>query len=251
MNKIKKVVFVGHDNKGSASILKQIIKKLPRRKYLLIDTKGIYYKKSIIYSVIKLLLEASWIFIFVRLIDLCKHKFSKNKLSNIAEENSIKRICTSDINSENIAKILKDFEPDLLVSLFTMQIYKNDVIKIPKFGAITSHPSILPNYRGLEVFFWVLANNENETGVSVFFLTEKIDDGKVIWQRKIPIKSETTMDGLYDEITNLCAEGLIESILSIEDENLKYIPHTGTGSYFKMPTGESVRRFIKNKRKFF
>lgn len=251
MKKIEKIVFVGHDNKGSASILKEIIKKLPERKYLLINTKGIYYKKSIIYSVVKLLLEASWIFIFVRLLDLCKHKFSKNKLSNIADENSIKRICTTDINGENIAKILKDFKPDLLVSLFTMQIYKKDIIKIPKFGAITSHPSILPNYRGLEVFFWVLANNEKETGVSVFFLTEKIDDGNVIWQKKIPIKSETTMDGLYDEITKLSAKGLIESILSIENKNLKYIPHTGTGSYFKMPTGESVRRFIKNKRKFF
>jgi methionyl-tRNA formyltransferase len=251
MTKIKKIVFVGHDNKGSAGILKQIINKLPRKEYLLIHAKGIYYKKTIIYSIIKLLLETSWIFIFVRLVDLCKHKLSKNKLSNIAKDNSIKRICTSDINEKNIAKIIKEFEPDLLVSLFTMQIYKNDVIKIPKFGAITSHPSILPNYRGLEVFFWVLANNEKETGVSVFFLTEKIDDGIVIWQRKIPIKSETTMDGLYDEITHLCAKGLIESILSIENENLKYIPQTGTGSYFKMPTRESVWRFIKNKRKFF
>lgn len=251
MQKIDKIVFVGHDNKGSASILKQIIKKLPRREYLLIETKGIYYKKSIIHSVLKLLKEASWIFIFVRLLDLCRHKFSQNKLTNIAKENSIKRICTSDINSKSIVKKLNDFKPDLLVSLFTMQIYKNNVIKIPKLGAITSHPSILPNYRGLEVFFWCLANNEKETGVSVFFLTEKIDDGKVIWQKKLPIKKETTMNGLYDKITNLCAKGLMESICSIENENLNYIPRTGTGSYFKMPTGQAVRRFIKNKRKFF
>ena len=54
-----------------------------------------------------------------------------------------------------------------------MHILKKNVIKLPKFYTIGCHPSILPNYRGLEVFFWALANGERESGVSVFYMEKK------------------------------------------------------------------------------
>ena len=57
-----------------------------------------------------------------------------------------------------------------------MHILNKNVIRLPKISTIGCHPSILPNYRGLEVFFWALVNGEKESGVSVFYMTEKINE---------------------------------------------------------------------------
>ena len=132
-----------------------------------------------------------------------------------------------------------------------MQIYKQDVLDIPKYGAITSHPSILPKYRGLEVFFWVLANDEKETGVSVFFMNERIDEGQVIKQEIIPITDNTTVASLYTTVTEIGGQLLIGAILDIDKDTVKLIPQFGEGSYYAMPDRDSVRRFLKLKKKFF
>jgi folate-dependent phosphoribosylglycinamide formyltransferase PurN len=251
LNRIQRIVLVGHDNEGSAKLFRTIVDAFPDCKFLVVESRGLYYKQSFIGSVFKLLKEASWVFVFVRFLELVKHKLFGMTLSELAKQRGINVIHTYDINSDSTIGCLEDFKPDLLVSLFTMQIYKRRVIELPKYGSITSHPSILPNYRGLEVFFWVLANDEKETGVSIFFLSERIDDGQVIWQRRINVDRLTTVASLYQLITKWGGVGLVESILDIDRGSLNIIPKYGVGSYFSMPDASAVRRFFKLGRKFF
>lgn len=251
LTRIRRIVLVGHDNEGSARLFEIITSAFPECEFLLIESRGLYYKKSFIASVIKLLKEASWLFIFVRVLELLRQKFFGNTLSRLAQERRVPLISTYDINSDKTLGQLEAFAPDLLVSLFTMQIYKSRVIHLPTYGAITSHPSILPNYRGLEVFFWVLANDEKETGVSVFFLSERIDDGRVIWQERVSINERTTVASLYKLITEIGGRGLVESIRAIDDGRTKTIPQVGVGSYFSMPDRAAVKRFLKLGGKFF
>lgn len=252
LNQIRRIVLVGHDNEGSARLFKIITNAFPECDFLLVESKGLYYKKSFATSVIKLLKEASWLFVFIRFFELLKHKLFGETLAQLAKRRGVRRIHTRDINSAITIGQLDAYAPDLLVSLFTMQIYRGQVINLSKFGAITSHPSILPSYRGLEVFFWVLANNEKETGVSVFFLSERIDEGRVIWQKRIAIGQETTVASLYKEITDIGGYGLVESILAIDKGSACIIPQqSGSGSYFSMPDRPAVKRFLNLGRKFF
>lgn len=251
LGNIRRIVLVGHDNEGSARLLRIITDAFPECRFLVIESRGLYYKKSFMASVAKLLREASWLFVFVRFLELLRHKLFGMTLTSITRNKSIPLIHTRDINSPHTINKIEAFEPDLLVSLFTMQIYKSKVIGLPRFGSITSHPSILPNYRGLEVFFWVLANNEKETGVSVFFLSERIDDGRVIWQKRVAIDECTTMGSLYKTITEVGANGIVESILAIDKGTTTTIAQEGIGSYFSMPDREAVRRFFKLGRNFF
>ena len=251
LKKIKKIVLVAHDNEGSAKLFEKIVGSFKDVEFLLVIGESLYYKKSFFYSVTKLLREASWIFVFFRFLDLVKFKILGETLKKKCEKRGIPCIYTKDINSPEMLDRIRAFSPDLLVSLFTMQIYKAPVIKIPRYGAITSHPSILPKYRGLEVFFWVLANNEKETGVSVFFLNEKIDAGKVFEQQSILITEEMTVASLYNTITDVGGELLVKGVKDIDSDNIVYISSEGEGSYYRMPDRSSVWRFFKLGRKFF
>ena len=72
------------------------------------------------------------------------------------------------INSASSLQVIKSFEPDLLVSIQGNQIFKAGLLAIPNLGTLNLHTALLPKYRGLMPTFWVLKNQENVTGVSVF-----------------------------------------------------------------------------------
>ena len=250
-DKIQKIVLVGHDNEGSSKLFEKITNSNPDVQFLLIIGRGLYYKKTMIASIIKLLREASLIFVLIRFFELIRYKLQNSTLKSNAKKKGIPIIYTFDINSEKTIDQINKFSPDLLVSLFTMQIYKAPVLQIPKYGSISSHPSILPKYRGLEVFFWVLANNEKETGVSVFFISENIDDGIVFEQQNIEISRYMSMTSLYQIITDIGGDLLVKAINDINKNTINPIINKEIGSYYPMPTRKSMIQFLKLKKKFF
>ena len=251
LKKVRKIVLVGHDNEGSARLFEIITTSFREAEFLLVIGRGLYYKKSFIASILELLRKASWLFVAYRFLELVKFRFIGESLEKRGRRRNIPIIYTYDINSLETVDQIEEFGPDLLVSLFTMQIYKAPVLQIAKCGSITSHPSILPKYRGLEVFFWVLANNEKETGVSVFFIDEKIDAGKVFEQQVIPIPPEMTVASLYQAVTDVGGDLLVKAIRDIDADEISYIKAEGKGSYYHMPDRGAVRRFLKSGRKFF
>ena len=91
------------------------------------------------------------------------------------------------INHEDSLKIINSYNPDLLVSILEMKFLKK-LLKLAPYGCINLHTSLLPKYRGLMPSFWVLKNNEEYSGVSVFLVDEGIDSGPIIEQRKIHLK---------------------------------------------------------------
>jgi methionyl-tRNA formyltransferase len=156
---------------------------------------------------------------------------------------------TNDINRD--IQVVKNFEPDLLIMLFTMHIAKTELIKIAKFGGIGCHPSDLESYRGLETFFWQLANNEVTGAVSVYHLEESIDSGKIISTSKYHINSVETVTSHYNKLSILLGE-LLFSVLKdfIESSVLPKGQFVKEGDYFPMPTKKSFRQFKKLKRKW-
>ena len=249
---VQRVVLVAHDNEGSYRLFERITSAFPDKEFLLVIGQGLYYKRSFLSSVIKLLREASWLFVFFRFVQLVRYRLSGRSLKKAAAKRGIGILKTMDINSPRTTDEIARFGPDLLVSLFTMQIYKDAVLSIPRLGAISSHPSLLPEYRGLEVFFWVLANEEKETGVSVFFLNEKIDDGDLIRQEPLPIRADHSVESLYSEITEMCGNMLVETISELDAGTGGTLARpTEKGSYYGMPDREAFRRFRRTGRGFF
>lgn len=248
---IKKVLFIGHDNYGAREIFTRMVREHSEIEFLLIVTTGLYYKKNFISSIIKLLKEASFLFCLNRFLELLKYKFDQDTLVKRAKKWGIKTYFSEDINGNKSHNIINDFKPDIIYSSFTMHILKTSTINLSKVATIGCHPSILPNYRGLEVFFWALANYEKKSGCSVFYVTEKIDSGQVILQEEFIINEDETVKSIYEKLTEICARLMSLSLRKlIRNDEFKTYPSDGNGSYFPMPTREAYRKFKKTGRKW-
>jgi methionyl-tRNA formyltransferase len=248
---IKKVIFIGHDNFGSREIFTQMVKDHPEIEFLLIVTTGLYYKKKFIPSIVKLLKEASFLFSFNRFLELLKYKTKGDSLVSRAKSWGINIFYTADVNSASAHTAINKFQPDVIYSSFTMHILKSSTIRLSKVATIGCHPSILPHYRGLEVFFWALANGETTSGCSVFYVTEKIDTGKVILQEEFLIDNDETVKSIYEKLTKICARLMSLSLQKLlNNEEFTIYPSEGKGSYFPMPTREVYKKFKKTGRKW-
>jgi len=249
-SRIRNVVLVGHDNHGSRQLFEGIVSAFPDRSFLLALTQGLFYRKSFIGSLWQLLTRASFRFCLRRFLDMKKHQWSGRTLRAACQTRGFPVVSTRDINSEATLTRIRDFQPDLLVSLYTMHLYRAEILSIPRLGAIGAHPSLLPEYRGLEVFYWALANGEKETGVTVSKLSPKIDLGKIISQERFVLTEDQTVTGLYTEVTNRAERMLCETIARLDKGPVTAEPMKGEGSYFPMPTREAYRRFKKDGRKW-
>tara|TARA_Y100001954_G_C15374781_1_gene390414 strand:- start:222 stop:530 length:309 start_codon:yes stop_codon:yes gene_type:complete len=99
--------------------------------------------------------------------------------------------------------------------------------------------------------FWVLRNQENFTGVSVFFVDQGIDSGPIVVQKKIKIKKRIQKD-LIEITKKLGMEAISEAIDLIEKGKVALIKNDkDLSTYFKFPTRNDVKEFYKSGNKFF
>jgi len=246
-----KITFIGHDNIGAKTIFQNLQRQYPNYTFQVAITNGIYYKKSFFASVLKLLEEASFFFSLNRFFEMQLYKLKKDTLKNFCIKNNINFYDTYDVNDSESLNFIKAFKPDIIISTFTMHIIKKDLIELSKIASIGCHPSILPNYRGLETFFWMLANNEKNCGASVFLLNEKIDSGQVIMQKDFPITDTETVESLYKKLTHEISALLNHTVSKFfNKETFTEIPQIGEGSYYPMPTSEAYRKFKNSGKKW-
>lgn len=115
---------------------------------------------------------------------------------------------------------LKELEPDLFV-VVAFRILPREVYTIPKKGSFNLHGSLLPKYRGAAPIQWALINGERETGVTTFFLEEKVDTGNIILQKKLSIDSEEDFGSLHDKLMMLGADTVLETVEQIENNSYR------------------------------
>lgn len=105
------------------------------------------------------------------------------------------------------------------------------VWSMPEYGTFNLHASLLPQYRGAAPINWAVINGETETGVTTFFIDEKIDTGALLLQEKIAIAPEETAGELHDRLMALGADLIIETVKGISEGTIIPVeqPKTETG----------------------
>lgn len=116
------------------------------------------------------------------------------------------------VNTDEFAERLASLEPDVVVVVAFGQILRGDLLVIASLGSINVHASLLPRYRGVAPINWVIMNGETETGVTTMFMAPKVDAGEIIMSRKVPIGDAETAGELYERLSELGAELLIETL---------------------------------------
>jgi methionyl-tRNA formyltransferase len=130
------------------------------------------------------------------------------------------------LSDESFIAELKKLSADLFV-VVAFRILPVSVFTIPPFGTINLHASLLPKYRGAAPINWAIINGETETGVTTFFIEEKVDTGEWILQRKVPIGTEETAGELHDRLCQLGADVLLETVNLIEQGKAPRIQQQG------------------------
>jgi methionyl-tRNA formyltransferase len=103
-------------------------------------------------------------------------------------------------------------------------ILSKTVLELARLGGINIHPSLLPRYRGAAPIQRAIMAGEERTGITIFFMDEKVDHGEVIAQREIPIEKDDTYGSLADKLAHLGAEmiaGIIQRVNSDSHERAK------------------------------
>jgi len=116
-------------------------------------------------------------------------------------------------------------EPDLQV-VVAFRMLPEEIWTLPKLGTINLHASLLPEYRGAAPINWVLINGETETGVTTFFIDEKIDTGNIIFRETVAIHPEETAGELYERLMVVGSELVVKTAEAIESGNVKVLPQS-------------------------
>ncbi|MHB1050327.1 MAG: methionyl-tRNA formyltransferase [Bacteroidota bacterium] len=110
---------------------------------------------------------------------------------------------------------LTALKPDLIV-VVAFRILPREVYSVPAYGSFNLHASLLPKYRGAAPINWAIINGEKESGVTTFFLQDKVDTGNIILQHRIPITDAMTAGELYSRLSDIGASTVLETVRMIE-----------------------------------
>ncbi len=148
-----------------------------------------------------------------------------------------KKIRMSAIKEYALSKGLKIFQPENLkdkefqselsatnANLFIVVAFRllpRTVWEMPEYGSFNLHASLLPQYRGAAPMNWAIINGEKETGLTTFFLKEKIDTGDIILQEKVEINDNISLAELHDLMKETGASLVLKTVKGIQDNCLK------------------------------
>jgi methionyl-tRNA formyltransferase len=136
-------------------------------------------------------------------------------VKEFALKNGIPVFQPESLKDELFIKSLKEINADLFI-VVAFRILPKEVYSLPAKGTFNLHGSILPRYRGAAPIQWSLINGDTETGVTTFFLEDKVDTGNVILTEKIPIVAEDNFGSLHDKMSLLGAETIMKTVELIE-----------------------------------
>ncbi|HEV2577505.1 MAG TPA: methionyl-tRNA formyltransferase [Acidobacteriaceae bacterium] len=124
-------------------------------------------------------------------------------------------------NNEELRGELEAIRPDAIIVVAYGRIVPEWMLKLPRFGNINLHGSLLPKYRGAAPIQWAVANGETETGVTTMQLDAGLDTGDVLLERRVPVGPDATAAELYPQLAAIGAELMIETLDGLERGTLR------------------------------
>lgn len=145
-------------------------------------------------------------------------KLKYSAVKEYALENGLKLLQPTNLKSEEFLSELKALDANLHV-VVAFRMLPEVVWKMPKYGTFNLHASLLPDYRGAAPINWAIINGEKKTGVTTFFIDEKIDTGAMIMSAETEIGDAENAGQLHDRLMELGCDTVIKTLRKIENGN--------------------------------
>ena len=138
-------------------------------------------------------------------------KIAESPVKKYAKEHGLYILQPKNLKDPGFHEELRSLNPNLFV-VVAFRMLPRIVWEMPKYGTFNLHASLLPQYRGAAPINWAVINGETESGVTTFFINEKIDTGEIIMQEKTYIGEEETAGELHDRLMVLGADLLMKTV---------------------------------------
>lgn len=147
-------------------------------------------------------------------------KLNESAVKQYAKSIGLNILQPSNLKSETFLNELESLNANLYI-VVAFRMLPKVVWQMPEFGTFNLHASLLPNYRGAAPINWAIINGETKTGVSTFFIDEKIDTGAMIFQQEAEILPNETAGELHDKLMMTGSVLVIKTVKNIEQGKVK------------------------------
>ncbi|MCF6308260.1 MAG: methionyl-tRNA formyltransferase [Flavobacteriaceae bacterium] len=122
----------------------------------------------------------------------------------------------TNLKEEDFVSKLQSLNANLQI-VVAFRMLPKVVWQLPEFGTFNLHASLLPQYRGAAPINWAIINGEEKTGVTTFFIDEKIDTGAILLKKEVLISERETIGTLHDVLMNIGSDLVVETVQLIEN----------------------------------
>ena len=154
-------------------------------------------------------------------------KLNESAVKHYAVSQNLTVLQPTNLKNEAFLNALRTLKANLQI-VVAFRMLPKVVWQMPEYGTFNLHASLLPNYRGAAPINWALINGETKTGVSTFFIDEKIDTGDMIFQESIAIDPDENAGSLHDKLMEFGSKLVLKTIKSIQNDTVKTIPQLET-----------------------
>ncbi|MEY8861818.1 methionyl-tRNA formyltransferase [Tenacibaculum singaporense] len=146
-------------------------------------------------------------------------KLNQSAVKKYALSQNLPILQPKNLKNEEFQENLKKWDANLQV-VVAFRMLPKSVWALPEYGTFNLHASLLPEYRGAAPINWAIINGETKTGVTTFFIDDKIDTGEIILQSEVVIKEDEIVGELHDRLMHLGAKLVAETLDLIAKGNV-------------------------------
>ena len=169
-----------------------------------------------------------------------KKTIEASPVKKIALKNNIKVF--QPVKVKNDFEIIKDLKPDLIITCAFGEIISEEILNIPRLGALNVHASLLPKYRGSSPIQSAILAGDDITGVTLMYMDKGMDTGDIIKQKEIKIAEKDNVLSLSNKMAIVGKELLNEELpLIIDGKNKRVKQNNEEATYTKMITREDEK----------
>ncbi len=147
-------------------------------------------------------------------------KINESAVKKYALEHNLTTLQPTNLKSEEFIRELQSLNANLQI-VVAFRMLPKTVWQMPKYSTFNLHASLLPDYRGAAPINWAIINGETKTGVTTFFIDEKIDTGNIILQEEVEISDTEIVGELHDKLMQIGSKLVVETVKLIKQDKVK------------------------------
>jgi len=147
----------------------------------------------------------------------------QDSFKNFAASINASYINTTNLTSKQVENKIVESKCEYAISMNWQTLIKKSTIELFNSGILNIHPGDLPRYRGNATVNWAILNNENQIGLTLHFMNEKLDEGPIVNKLFYKLDDKSYVGDVYDWIQKSCPSFVFESLKGLENKSIKII----------------------------